>query len=101
MSTPQFLVGTASWTDPTLVKSDTFYPPSAKTAEDRLRFYSSHFNTVEVDSTYYALPSEKNSRLWAERTPDDFIFNIKAFALLTQHAAETSRLPIAVKEILS
>ena len=57
---PQFLVGTASWTDPTLVKSDTFYPPALKTAEERLRFYASQFNTVEVDSTYYALPAERN-----------------------------------------
>jgi uncharacterized protein YecE (DUF72 family) len=98
---PQFLVGTASWTDPSLVKSDTFYPPSAKTAEDRLRFYAEHFRTVEVDSTYYALLSEKNSRLWVERTPQDFVFNIKAFALLTQHAADTARLPIAIKEMLT
>ncbi len=98
---PQFLVGTASWTDPTLVKSDTFYPPSAKNAEDRLRFYAQHFKTVEVDSTYYGLLSESVARLWAERTPDDFIFNIKAFALLTQHAADTARLPIAIKEMLT
>ncbi len=98
---PQFLVGTASWTDPTLVKSDTFYPPSAKTAEDRLRFYARHFKTVEVDSSYYALPSEKNARLWVERTPDDFVFNVKSFALLTQHPADTARLPIAIKELLT
>jgi len=100
-SPPQFLVGTASWTDPSLVKSDTFYPPSAKTAEDRLRFYAQHFKTVEVDSSYYALPSEKNARLWAERTPDDFVFNLKAFAMLTQHPADTARLPIAIKEMLT
>ncbi len=98
---PQFRVGTASWTDPTLVKSDTFYPPSLKTAEQRLRFYAEQFDTVEVDSSYYALPSENNSRLWAERTPDNFIFNLKAFALLTQHSADTARLPLAIKEILT
>jgi uncharacterized protein YecE (DUF72 family) len=60
---PQFLVGTASWTDPTLVKSDVFYPPALKTAEDRLRFYAAQFNTVEVDATYYALVSERNAEL--------------------------------------
>lgn len=98
--TPEFLVGTASWTDPTLVKSDLFYPPSVKTAEERLQFYAAQFRTVEVDSTYYALPAERNARLWAERTPDDFVFNIKAFALLTQHPAEVSRLPSAIKELL-
>jgi len=36
----EFLVGTASWTDPTLVESDVFYPAYLKTAEDRLRFYA-------------------------------------------------------------
>ena len=96
----QFLVGTASWTDPTLVKSDLFYPPSAKTAEARLAFYAAQFPTVEVDASYYALLSEKVSRLWAERTPPHFVFNVKAFAWLTRHAAETSRLPLAIKSAL-
>jgi uncharacterized protein YecE (DUF72 family) len=97
----RFLVGTASWTDPSLVKSDTFYPSYIRTAEDRLRFYASHFGTVEVDSSYYALLSEKNSRLWAERTPSGFVFNVKAFAMLTQHPAEVARLPTAIKEMLT
>jgi len=96
-----FMVGTASWTDPTLVKSDLFYPPSLKNAEERLRFYASHFNTVEVDSSYYTLLSEKAAAAWVQRTPPGFIFNIKAFALLTQHAAETARLPNALKQMLS
>jgi uncharacterized protein YecE (DUF72 family) len=96
-----FLVGTASWTDPTLVKSDLFYPPSLKTAEDRLRFYASHFNTVEVDASYYTLIAEKTARAWASRTPAGFMFNIKAFAMLTQHQAEVARFPVALKELLS
>jgi len=98
--TPQFLVGTASWTDPTLVKSDLFYPPNAKTAEARLAFYATQFPTVEVDASYYALLSERNAKLWAERTPPHFVFNMKAFAWLTQHAAETARLPAAIKNAL-
>jgi uncharacterized protein YecE (DUF72 family) len=99
-SRPQFLVGTASWTDPTLVKSDVFYPPALKTAEERLRFYAAQFNTVEVDATYYALVAERNAELWAERTPPGFVFNIKAFAMLTQHPVDTARLPAALKSIL-
>ena len=99
-STPEYRVGTASWTDPTLLQAG-FYPPSAKTAEARLRFYADHFNTVEVDSTYYALPSERNAALWALRTPENFRFNVKAFALLTQHHAETRALPQPVKALLS
>src|SRR5215471_5138798 len=98
--TSQFLVGTASWTDPTLVKSGLFYPPSATTAAERLGFYASHFSTVEVDSSYYAILSEEVARLWVERTPPGFIFNVKAFAWLTQHPAEAGRLPAAIKSVL-
>jgi len=97
---PQFLVGTASWTDPTLIKSDLFYPPGATSAAERLAFYASQFPTVEVDSSYYAILSEDVARLWVERTPPGFIFNVKAFAWLTQHPAETGRLPSAIKSAL-
>ena len=97
----EFLVGVASWTDPSLVKSDLFYPPSLKTAEQRLKFYAEHFKTVEVDASYYTIVAERTAQLWAERTPDDFIFNLKAFALLTHHAAETARLPVPIKDLLS
>src|SRR5918999_4632835 len=77
-------IGTASWTDKTLIDSGKFYPDDAKKPEERLAFYAENFPVVEVDSTYYGLPSERNSELWAERTPDDFVFNVKAFSLLTQ-----------------
>jgi len=79
------LVGTSSWTDPTLVKKGHFYPPEARSAEARLRYYAEQFPLVEVDSTYYFPPSERNSVLWIERTPKDFTFNIKAYSLLTNH----------------
>lgn len=95
----RYRVGTASWTDPTLLRSG-FYPPDRKTAEARLRFYAENFDTVEVDATYYALPSERNSQLWAERTPDDFVFHVKAFAWLTQHEAEQRSLPLVLREQL-
>ena len=78
-------IGTCSWTDPTLVKSDLFYPEEKMTAEERLAFYAARFSIVEVDSTYYSPPAEKTSGLWVERTPADFVFDIKAFRLLTQH----------------
>lgn len=87
------LVGISSWTEPTLVKSGQFYPADATTAEERLRFYAQKFPIVEVDSTFYALPNEKTAALWVDRTPPDFIFNVKAFALLTQHPAPPQRLP--------
>src|SRR6186713_3351532 len=86
------LVGTASWTDPTLVKDGHFYPPGIKSAEERLRFYASQFPIVEVDSTYYFPPSEKNAVLWIDRTPKDFTFNIKAYSLLTNHPTKRESL---------
>jgi uncharacterized protein YecE (DUF72 family) len=95
----EYRVGTASWTDPTLLAA-SYYPSTARSAEARLRYYAGHFNTVEVDSTYYALPSERNAALWAERTPADFRFCIKAFAWLTGHAAETRALPRTIRALL-
>ncbi len=86
------LIGTASWTDKSLVGSG-WYPKEARDSEGRLRYYASQFPLVEADSTYYFLPSEKNSQLWAERTPAGFTFNIKAFSLLTQHPAKPNAVP--------
>jgi uncharacterized protein YecE (DUF72 family) len=54
-------------------------------AEERLRFYASQFPLTEIDSTYYAPPSERQAQLWAERTPDGFRFDVKAYSLLTGH----------------
>ena len=97
---PKIMVGTASWTDPTLVNSDLFYPSSLRTAEERLIFYAAHFPTVEVDASYYTLLSERVAELWAQRTPPGFVFNVKAFAWLTQHPADVRRLPVLIKQML-
>ncbi|HZP90376.1 MAG TPA: DUF72 domain-containing protein [Actinomycetota bacterium] len=96
----RILVGTSSWTDPTLVKEGTFYPPTARSAEDRLRYYASQFPIVEVDSTYYFPPSERNAVLWIERTPGDFTFNIKAYSLLTNHPTRRDSLYADLREHL-
>jgi uncharacterized protein YecE (DUF72 family) len=93
-------VGTASWTDPTMTAAGVFYPAAASTAEDRLGYYASRFPVVEVDATYYALPSRRLSELWVERTPPDFVFDIKAHALLTGQPTETKRLPKAIRDAL-
>ena len=79
------LVGTASWSSKTLVDSGRFYPPGVTSAEARLRYYAARFPLVEVDSSYYAMPAPTTSQLWAERTPDGFTMNVKAFRLFTGH----------------
>jgi uncharacterized protein YecE (DUF72 family) len=94
------LVGISSWTEPTLVKEGDFYPKGVTTAEDRLKFYASQFPIVEVDSTYYFPPSERNAVLWIERTPAAFTFNIKAYSLLTNHPTKIDSLYKDVREAL-
>jgi uncharacterized protein YecE (DUF72 family) len=84
-------VGTASWTDKTLLASG-WYPEDADSPERRLGYYASQFPLVEVDSSYYTPPNERNSQLWAGRTPEGFTFDIKAFSLLTQHPTKVSSL---------
>ncbi|MEU3947238.1 DUF72 domain-containing protein [Streptomyces sp. NPDC029526] len=86
------LVGTCSWTDRALIGSG-WYPPGRRDAEGRLRYYAERFPVVEVDASYYALPSARNSRLWVERTPEDFVFDVKAFSLLTGHPTRGAVMP--------
>jgi len=87
------LVGTASWTDKTLISSGAFYPADVKTPEDRLRFYASQFPIVEVDATYYYPPTERNAALWSERTPTSFTFHVKAYSLMTGHPTRPNSIP--------
>jgi uncharacterized protein YecE (DUF72 family) len=93
-------IGTAGWTDPTLLPAGVFYPEGIDTPEARLRYYATRFSLVEIDSSYYGLPIKRNSELWAERTPDDFKFDVKAYALMTGHPTEVARFPKALREVL-
>lgn len=99
-ATHRIRVGTASWTDPTLIRCGRFYPRGCSSAEARLRFYASRFSLVEVNSSYYALPNPANAQLWVERTPSDFIFHVKAFRLFTGHQTPIEALPPDVREAL-
>ena len=76
-------VGTASWTD-----HEPFYPPEYNKADRksyRISYYAQFFSMVEVDSTFYSLQPARNFTMWAERTPDDFVFDVKAYGELTWH----------------
>lgn len=90
-------IGTASWTDPTMTAPGVFYPRGADTAEERLAYYAGTFPIVEVDATYYALPSAKVAEAWVARTPPDFTFDVKAHALMTGQPTETKRLPKEIR----
>ncbi len=84
-------VGTCSWADDSL--SALWYPSWVKSAEQRLRFYAERFDTVEVNSSYYAIPEQATAARWAERTPPRFVFHVKAFGLMTRHRVLVEQLP--------
>ena len=100
MSSAAVRVGTASWTDKTLIACGRFYPKGASTPEARLRHYASQFALVEVDSSYYAMPTPATVQLWAERTPAGFTMNVKAFRLFTQHPTEARVLHGDIRALL-
>ena len=59
-----------------------FYPP-AITAKDMLTFYSSRFDSVEINNTFYRMPSSELLLRWAAQVPDDFVFVLKAPRVIT------------------
>jgi uncharacterized protein YecE (DUF72 family) len=91
-------VGTCAWVEKGLIEG--WYPPHATSAEARLRFYAEHFDTVEVDASYYAIPSARTTAGWAERTPDDFVFHVKAFGLMTGHGVRPEQLPADLRPLV-
>ena len=93
-------IGTSSWAEKSLVACGRFYPPGLQDTPERLAFYAARFNLAEIDSTYYALPSRKNIERWAGAVPDTFRFNVKAFALFSQHPARMSSIPKSFQEAL-
>jgi uncharacterized protein YecE (DUF72 family) len=94
------LFGTAGWTDKTLVSSGLFYPKGSSSPEARLRHYAEHFRLVEVDATYYSLLPPETAARWAEWTPPDFRFDVKAHPIVTGHPVDVQRLPADLKSEL-
>ena len=88
--TAQIRVGTCSWADEALTK---YWYPKGVPSGARLGYYAEHFDTVEVDSTYYRLPDESMVQGWAERTPDGFTMHVKAFGLMTRHPVKAETIP--------
>ncbi|MEV4455962.1 DUF72 domain-containing protein [Microbispora sp. NPDC049633] len=95
----KILVGTASWTDKSLLASG-WYPAEASTPEKRLGYYAGRFPLVEVDATYYNPPARRTAELWRDRTPKDFTFNVKAFSLLTGHPTRPAALYKDLRTVL-
>lgn len=88
MAAATIRVGTASWTD-----HEPFYPAEynkASMKSQRIAYYARYFRLVEVDSTFYSLQPPRNFQLWSDRTPDDFVFDVKAYGELTWHHRDES-----------
>lgn len=94
------LVGTCSWADPELIRTGRFYPKGS-TPESRLRHYATQFPIVEVDSSFFALPTVQNTALWTERTPAAFRFNVKAYRVFTGHQAAPASFPPDLQPLLA
>jgi uncharacterized protein YecE (DUF72 family) len=88
-------IGTCSWADDALTKH--WYPPGTP-PQARLPYYAEHYSSVEVDSTYYRVPTEQMVRGWAERTPPGFVMHVKAFGLMTRHPVRLEQVPPDLRE---
>ena len=84
-------IGTCSFADEALQKH--FYPRGLRSGREQLPYYSQHFDTVEIDSTFYRLPNREHVEKWAKWTPDGFVFHFKAFAPITRHPVKPDTLP--------
>ena len=88
--TGKIFVGTASWTDPGFVAD---WYPKGLPASERLAWYADHFNFVELNSSFYAIPNQKQVEHWCRQTPDGFVFDVKLHRLLSRHSTAINTLP--------
>jgi uncharacterized protein YecE (DUF72 family) len=83
-------IGTSSWSDPEFVRD--WYPPKLPAAA-RLGWYAQHFDYVEVNSSFYAIPVQKVVQRWDFETPANFLFDVKLHGLLSRHVVKAAALP--------
>ncbi|KZZ83254.1 DUF72 domain-containing protein [Bacillus sp. SJS] len=82
-------IGVTGWGD-----HDSIYPDTIRPS-DKLKEYSAHFPAVEIDASFYAVQPERNMRKWAEETPSEFQFVVKAYQGMTGH--ERGEIPFETK----
>jgi len=92
--------GIAGWIDKSLIDSKLFYPMTVKSSEERLAFYATQFSLAEADTSYYGIPKVEVTERWAARTPEGFLFDVKAFSLFTNHPTKAMSLPPDIREEL-
>jgi uncharacterized protein YecE (DUF72 family) len=79
------LIGTSGWNYPAGkgTWNGVFYPSRRPAKFDELAYYAEHFDTVEVNSTFYRMPEAPQADSWRRRTPASFLFSIKLFQKFT------------------
>lgn len=93
----KILIGTASWSDPEFVRD---WYPKGLAAGKRLEYYADRFDLVEVNSTFYALPTRAVTAKWARQTHEHFVFDVKLHRLLSRHGAPPESLPADLRDDL-
>src|SRR6185503_7352816 len=78
-------VGTSGWHYPNGAGTwnGIFYPSRRPRGFDELAYYAEHFDTVEINSTFYRMPEAPMSQRWIERTPPGFLFSLKLYQKFT------------------
>src|SRR5262249_7320764 len=93
-------IGTSGWNYPSGrgTWNGVFYPPSRRRPKqfDELSFYAEHFDTVEVNSTFYGQPRAAVTRSWVARTPAGFEFSVKLYQKFTHPRMFRERLAVGV-----
>jgi uncharacterized protein YecE (DUF72 family) len=81
----RILIGTSGWNYATGkgTWNGVFYPARRPRRFDELAYYAEHFDTVEVNSTFYRMPDPGMSARWIERTPRQFLFSVKLYQKFT------------------
>lgn len=91
-------IGLCGFADKTLLACGRFYAPDvARDPKRRLAFYATRFDLVEIDTSFYGIPAPDACAAWAEGTPADFVFDVKAYGLFTGHRTNPKSFPADVR----
>ena len=93
----EILIGTCSWS-----QHEGYYPEGLP-ANEQISYYAREFPVVELNSTFYRMMPRRNFELWAERTPEGFLFDVKPYRQLTWHDRKhppDDEVAVAFRELL-
>ena len=76
----KLFIGTSGWVYPDWL--GIFYPKDLP-SKDKLKYFSKHFKTAEINYSFYRLPRPAIYQKWYSETPDDFLFSVKVSRFIT------------------